>query len=251
MVGEQIKFNLISIMRDCSITKKLRIVPGTMVDYKKLAHFHYRGNTLAAYFRIFALKHAGQTVGVIVYTMPSPNLELRNVATDGIFAGFDRKTQLSLINKNIRCVGRVVIEPRFRGLGLAARLVKETLFRVNVPIVEALAVMGRVNSFFARAGMSKQAANVSARCVQLIEAFGIVGIEQQELVDSEKLTRRIGRLPGKKAEFIELQIRCFLQCYGKKRNMSPGIERMEFVLGRLSERPVYYIWFNPEMELIS
>jgi predicted GNAT family N-acyltransferase len=238
-------------MRDCSVTKKLKIVPGTMSDYKKLAHFHYRGNTLSAYFRIFALKHAGQTVGVIVYTMPSPNLELRNIAMGGLFAGFDKITQMSLINRNIRCIGRVVIEPRFRGLGLAARLVKETLVRVNVPIVEALAVMGRVNSFFAGAGMSKLAAAVSARCVQLIEAFGIIGIEQQELLDSAKLLRKIGQLPGEKAEFIEMQIRCFLQCYGKKRDMSPGIERMEFVLGRLSERPVYYIWFNPEMELIS
>ena len=67
-------------------------------------------------------------VGVIVYIMPAPSLELRNVATGGVFGGLgDRGMQLQMVNENIRCVGRVIIEPRYRGLGLSSWLVKETM----------------------------------------------------------------------------------------------------------------------------
>jgi hypothetical protein len=60
--------------------------------------------------------------------------------------------------------------------------------------------------------------------------------------------RKINGLKQDKAEFIRLQIKNFLQSYGKRRNMSPGAERTRFVLSKLTERPVYYIWFNPKRD---
>jgi predicted GNAT family N-acyltransferase len=236
-------------MRKCSVTKKLQIVRGSLDDYGKLERYHYRSNRLTAYAALFAMRLANETVGVIVYTMPSPGLELRNVAVGNIFTGLDRQTQLALINRNIRCIGRVIIEPRFRGLGLASRLVRQTMPQMNVPIVEALAVMGLVNPFFEKAGMTAYRAPMPARCVQLIEAFSIVGVEKNMLIDPQKVQRKIDRLKQDKAEFIELQIKHFLQSYGKRRNMSAGQERTEFVLSKLTERPLYYIWFNRNLEL--
>lgn len=124
-------------MRICSVCKKLRIVPGDTSDYQVLAHYHYRDNQLGPFTKIFALKTADRrAVGVIVYAMPAPALELRNVATDNMFTGFDRNTQLALVNKNIRCISRVIIEPRFRGLGLASRLARETMPLLQMPIIE-------------------------------------------------------------------------------------------------------------------
>ena len=96
---------------------------------------------------------------------------MRNTATGKVFAGFDRTTRLKLINKNIRTISRVIIEPRFRSLGLAARLVKETMPLMNVPFVEGLAVMGRVNPFFEKAGMTRFDAPPSPGCARLIEAL--------------------------------------------------------------------------------
>ncbi len=242
-------------MRSCSVTKKLRIVPGGIDDYKELSHYHYRNSRLGPFTAIFALKPTkslGSSIGtnvagVIVYTMPSPGLELRNIATGNVFVGFDRATHLAIVNKNIRCIGRVIVEPRFRGLGLASRLVRETMPKMNVAIIEAMAVMGLVNPFFKRAGMSEYAAGMPARCVQLIEAFSLVGVEKDMLIDPQKVQERLEQLQEKEAEFIELQIKNFLACYGKSRNLSAGLERTRFVLGKLTFRPVYYIWFNPKM----
>jgi len=244
-------------MRSCSICKKLHIVRACLDDYKKLAHYHYRDSELGPYAAIFALKgapNAGlgrQTVGVIVYAMPAPAVELRNVATGDLFAGFNRATQLALLNKNVRCISRVIIEPRFRALGLASRLVRETMPRINVPIVEAMAVMGLVNPFFEKAGMKAYKAKMPARCVQLVEALNMVGVEKQELIDPQKVQRKLDRLREPAAEFIELEIKRFLQSYGKHRNSRAGPERTRYILSKLTLRPVYYIWFNPKLELLT
>ncbi len=230
----------------------MSIVPGDIGDYKALAHYHYRDEKLGPFTAIYALK--GSTVtgrmpaGVIVYTMPSPCIELRSVATGNMFVGFDRSTQLALVNKFIRCIGRVVIEPRFRGLGLAARLVRETMPMMNVPIIESLAVMGHVNPFFEKAGMKVYTSKLPARCVQLIEALSLVGIDKEQLFDPYVVQQNLEQLRWPKADFIEKQTKLFLQSYGRHRGMQPGIERTRFVLKHLTERPVYYIWFNEEIK---
>jgi predicted GNAT family acetyltransferase len=58
-----------------------------------------------------------------------------------------------LINDEIARISRVVIHPKFRGIGLGEFLVKETLPKVEAKVVEVLAVMARYNPFFERAGM--------------------------------------------------------------------------------------------------
>jgi GNAT superfamily N-acetyltransferase len=233
-------------MSQCSVCKKLKIIPGDIKDYRDLAQYHYRDTRLGPFCAVFALKgDSDRTVGVIVYTMPTPALELRNIATGGQFTGFDWSTQLALVNKNIRCIGRVIIEPRYRGLGLASKLVRDTMPQMQVPIIEALAVMGLVNPFFEKAGMKAYVAKLPARCVQLIEAFNLVGIENSELLNPAVVHQKLQNLHWPKADFIERQIQQFLQSYGARRNMQSSLERVRFVLSHLTERPVYYIWFNP------
>lgn len=239
------------LMKNCSVTKRIRIVAGNIEDYRKLACYHYRDSSLIAYVAIFAMRFGDETVGVVTYRMPSLGCELRNVATDNLFASFDRMTQLALINKNIRCISRVIIEPRFRGLGLASRLVRKTMPKIGVPIIEGMAVMGLINPFLERAGMTAYTAEMPARCVQLIEALNVVGIEKGELVDPQEVQQKLDKLRRGEAEFIEVEIKAFLQSYGKRRDMSAGLERTRFVLSKLTFRPIYYVWFNPELQLIT
>lgn len=243
-------------MKTCSAVKGLRIIRGGIEDYKRLARYHYRGGSPGAYTSIFTIRPSrimgaqlgDEPVGVIVYGLPSAGSELRNIATGKIFSGFDNRTRLGLINKNIRCIRRVVIEPRFRGLGLASRLVRETMPEAGVPIVEAMAVMGLVNPFFEKAGMKSYRANLPERCVRLVEALSLVGIEEDELIDAEKVQGKLDNLKRNEAGFIEEEIGRFLQSYGKRRNR-PGLERTRFLLSKLTDRPVYYIWLNKNLEL--
>lgn len=244
-------------MRGCSVTKELEVVSGGVEDYERLARYHYRERKIGPFARIFALRSKGhlarrsgvKTVGVIVYRMPSMGCELRNAATSGVFAGFDRVTGLLLVNKNVRCISRVIIEPRFRGIGLASRLVRETLAETGVAIVEAIAEMGAVNPFFEKAGMKAYTGKLPARCARMQEALSVVGIEKEQFSDTARVQRKLERLEGDEAGFIECEIKNFLEHYGKRRFMPAGRERTAFILSKLSRRAVYYIWFNPEIRL--
>ena len=235
-------------MSDCTVCENLHIVPGCLDDYRRLARYHYLGGRTGPASAIFVLSGAGGKTpfGVIVYSNAPAVLELRNIATGHVFAGLDRSTQLELINTNIRRVNRLVIEPRFRGLGLASRLVRETMPLVNVPIVEALAVMGWINPFFERAGMKAYKAKPSAAGVQFVEALSIIGIEQAELIDPELVQHKFEKLGDSQARFIEHQIRHFIKSHGRRRDMLPGLERTRYILTKLTARAVYYIWFNRE-----
>jgi len=241
--------------RRCTITRDLRIVPAGLEAYRKLARFHYRDSRLGPFKAIYALEDTHplrrwllEVVGVIVYSMPAPCLELRNIATNNYFTGLGgRAGQLQIINENIRCISRVIIEPRYRGLGLASRLVRETMPKLGVPIIEAMAVMGAVNPFFERAGMKAYSAKTPARCVQMTEAFSLIGIEGPMLLDAEAAEKKLKKLSRRQANFFERQAKLFLQSYGKRKLMPPGPERSGFILSKLTYRPVYYIWFNPDL----
>jgi hypothetical protein len=242
-------------MNSCTVTKTLQIVHGTRADYESLSHYHYREHRLGPRAAIFAMKGKFrtatklETVGVIVYAMPTAGAQMRNTATGGVFAGLDGTTRLKLINKNIRTISRVIIEPRFRSLGLAARLVSETMPLMNVPFVEGLAVMGRVNPFLEKAGMTRFDAPPSAGCTRLIGAFGTIGVDEQDLIDPQSVQQKLDKLKWPAADFIEREIILFLQCYGQRRLMPTGINRAKFILSKLTDRPIYYLWKNPNLEL--
>jgi len=243
-------------MHTCSLHEQLEIVAGDIRDYDRLAAHHYREGRPAVVSAVFAVRPrrplgslGRKLAGVIVYAMPSPRLELRGVATDHCFAGLDRQTELALLNRNVRCIGRVVIEPQFRGIGLASRLVRETMPLVNVPIVEALGVMPLVNPFLEKAGMRALPPRVPVEHVALLEALSAVGIEEDALVDPDEVQRKLDRLTGPAADFLETRVQRFLKSHGNRRMMPPGRERTRYILGKLAHRPVYYIWFNPALEV--
>jgi GNAT superfamily N-acetyltransferase len=236
----------------CSIHKELQVVPGDMSDYKSLAAYHYRDSRPVAVKAVYVLRpqrvgglFGRRPAGVIVYTMPNPRLALRAIATGGIFRGLDRRTELEWLNRHVRCIARVIIEPRFRGIGLAVRLVRETMPRLNVSIIEALAIMPRVNPFLERAGMKCFPPQVRMEQVELLAALRTAGVEEDLLVDPDAVQQRLDRLRPDAAALIEARIQRFLKSHGRRRTMPSGIERTRYLLGALTHRPAYYIWFNP------
>lgn len=243
-------------MSICSLHSKLEIVEGDMADYRALAAYHYREEKPVAVQAVFTLRPKtsrgmlGSTpAGVVVYCAPNPRVELRTVATNGAFAELDKQTQLALINRNIRCIARLIIEPRFRGVGLATRLVRETMPRMEVPIIEALGVMPQVNPFLERAGMQVFAPRTPLAHVQLVEAFSAVGVEADQLIDPEAVQEKIDALGWPAIDFLETRIAQFMKSHGTRRAMLPGLERTRYILNKLTQRPTYYIWFHPDLEV--
>ena len=90
----------------------------------------------------------------IVYSRSYLNLKPRNMVFGKRYIFTPGVLHIAnLINEEIARINRVVIHPKFRGIGLGAFRVKETMAKVDAKVIEALAVMTRYNPFFEKTGM--------------------------------------------------------------------------------------------------
>jgi GNAT superfamily N-acetyltransferase len=235
----------------CSVMDRLIIDRASKAAYEQLAQWHYRSEKLGPYTAIFGARdpRSNAWAAVIVYAMPQIGSAVRAKAMAAISRSESRPVILESIaerikwlNANVRCISRVVVDPRYRGMGLAVRLVRETLPLAGVHVVEALAAMGNINPFFEKAGMTRFGTSVSPASVRLEKALRLVGIPESILIDPRAVHERIDCLPGELKLFIEAEMQLFLKPFVKRRNMEHSLERTRFVLSRLATKPVYYIW---------
>ena len=72
------------------------------------------------------------------------------------------------LNRQLSTINRVVIHPKYRTIGLGAKLIRETLPKVGTPYVELIAVMAKYSPFSEKAGMRKVAEQQSVDTVSKI-----------------------------------------------------------------------------------
>ncbi|MEO0512924.1 MAG: hypothetical protein AAF108_08520 [Planctomycetota bacterium] len=125
--------------------------------YDAFRRFHYLGSGPAVAARVLGAWVDGEPAGVLVTSRPVLNGRWRAVAWPGVFDGPDKRVNAQRVNALLRTIARVVIDPRYRGLGLAAQLVRAYLRRPETIYTEALAAMGQASPFFERGGMTRLA----------------------------------------------------------------------------------------------
>jgi len=74
------------------------------------------------------------------------------------------------INQQLSTINRIVIHPKYRTVGLGAKLIRESLPLVGTDFVELIAVMAKYSPFAEKAGMK--------RIVQQTEVKSVVKISQ-------------------------------------------------------------------------
>jgi len=164
--------------KECSLTREMRIEEGTTEDWRRLAGFHYRSHKIAGPRKIFSLKRGDELCGVIVYCYPPPTAFGRRCVLP--------KMSMRELNEKLSVISRVVVHPKYRTIGLGAKLVRETLAKAGTPYVEMPAVMAKYNPFAEKAGMRKIAEQPPPK-----EALAITEILRQlgfniQLLGSEK-----------------------------------------------------------------
>ncbi len=237
----------ISIFDDCCISQ------ASASDIQSLAQYHYRKLPNQPYVKAWKIVRNSledqSPIGIITYSMPVLNSRGRRQAADGFFSGNDQKTRLCRLNKHVRRISRVIIDPRYRGLGLASRLVAETMPKLDVAMIETTAVMGRLSGFFERAGMRRFDLPPRPQALALARGLEAAGIDRDLWIDAAAVQERIVSLPAELNSFIEKHIHQFLGAYGRRRNMPAGTERTQFALCRLNARPAYFAWLNPKKKI--
>jgi len=156
----------------------IRFAPGSRADYAHLAHHHYKAGPPATIARtpegtpcIYAARDPDDRLaGVLVVSMPTLNSSWRKLAWPGVYNTGDKRRDALEINRSLRCLSRVIVDPRFRGLGVARRLVQHYLRHALTQRTEAIAAMGHICPFFEAAGMTAYSLPPSLRDARLHDA---------------------------------------------------------------------------------
>jgi len=172
------------------VEPKIRIEAGTMDDYALLAHLHYRSGKPATHTRVLramrSLNDQGEMLaGVLVVSMPTLNGAWRDRPWPRFFSGGDKADNATAINTHLRCISRVVVESRSRGLGIASGLVRAYLDHPDTVATEAIAAMGSVCPFFERAGMVSYELLPAKPELRLFDALDAAGVSITDLIRSE------------------------------------------------------------------
>lgn len=242
----------------------LRIEAGSMRDYRALAEHHYRCGSPYAPTAIYAMRHdapdaaarftgaAARPVlaGVLVMTRAQLGCSLREHATGGRYARLRRSEAADLLNAEVRTIARVVLDPRYRGLGLAVRLVKHALAHADTPYVEALAVMGRVNPFFERAGMVRYEAPPRPADGRLLDAMAEVNWPRTLLASPSLFAQRLGDLEPAQRAWMESELRRWNRSaafMARGKAQAAGLDdALRLARDRLLSRCVYYLHHDPQ-----
>ena len=240
--------------KECALMKEMQIAEGTTEDWRKLAVFHYRSHKIAAPRKIFSLKRGDELCGVIVYCYPPPTAFGRGLVLP--------KMSMRELNEKLSIISRVVVHPKYRTIGLGAKLVKETLPLAGTPHVEMPAVMAKYNPFAEKAGMRKIAEQPPPKeAVKIAETLNKLGFNIH-LLGSEKYV--LTKLQTLNAESIAKIREAFIkhphmrfmkyffphQLFGKRQAYQKEIKKASFerlahlikVCGFLMQTKVYLFW---------
>jgi len=160
------------------------IEPGSIEDYRSLARHHYRAGAPAACVLALRARRVddGAVIGSLLVSMPTLNAPWRQQAWPGEFPP-GKRPQARAVNARLRTISRVVIDPRFRGLGMASALARHYLAAPLTPLTEAIAAMGRWCPFFERAGMRAIEPPPTRRDTALARAIARTGLDPLDLLE--------------------------------------------------------------------
>ena len=237
--------------------KHVRIEEGSIKDYEALKDLHYRKGRIIPKF-IFKAMVNDELAGVIVYGPAHLSLKARNIVLPHYKQIKDRRKRARAINDDILRIWRVIVKPKFRGSGLAVKLVKDTLSIVNYPYIETLAVMANYSNFFEKAGMMKIDPrlynNLDKPYLKALDRLRAIGFDTSLLISKRYCKDMLRSLPKDRFEEVkEIAIKYF---YAEKfkhprtlKELKEGdIDAIADALANVRIPYVYLIWKNPRFK---
>lgn len=232
----------------------LETVPGTLDDYLKLAEYHYRTEAVAPVTNIYKIRARKPAcdafpdpLAVIVYRMPIPCLRARDKATNGYFRqATTRSERLKSVNRNVRYIARLVTDPRFRRLGIATKLLNETLPLQTAPIVETLTPIDWTNKIFQKAGFKLHHIEAPVWYGRFTQFLASIGLTDWNVLLPSTLQKRLDSLQNTEKLAAKKNIRAFIKHFRHRKDMPPGLERCRFLLSKIPFPEAYLIWYNPQ-----
>jgi GNAT superfamily N-acetyltransferase len=103
--------------------------------------------------KIFLLWHREEPIGICAFAAPAASLSLRSKYFG--LAGARSGLAMQAMNRQLWLLSRVVLQPTWRGAGVAVGFVNRACELCPVPWIETLSAMGQINPFFEQAGFQR------------------------------------------------------------------------------------------------
>jgi hypothetical protein len=171
------------------------------------------------------------------------------------------------LNLNLSTISRIVIHPKYRSIGLGAKLIRETLPKVGTPCVEMIAVMAKYNPFAEKAGMKKvleqKPSEKALRTADMLSTLGFdlkfLGSQKHVLDKLQSLS--LEQLGALRETFIKNDHPRFRREFAANRHMPFGtakayregvrdanterVARLIKITGMLLQTKIYLFWEKP------
>ncbi len=155
-----------------------------------------------------------QDMATIVYSYPPPACYGRRLVLP--------RMTIKELNEKLCIINRIVVHPKYRTIGLGAKLIRETLPLAGTAYVEMIAVMAKYNPFAEKAGMQKISPQQSVDSVSGIsEVLSELGFDLQ-LLGSERYVKNKLKLTPDQLSLVK---KAFIK------NKHPRFKK-EFTIGR-------------------
>ena len=182
-------------LNDIPVRQRFLLKAGTRSHYLELASVHYRDAHPAVIDRVIravTMHPPHDTVGVVVIAYPTLACAARNHALPGRFdLHNDRSRNARRVNAHMRTISRLIVDPRYRGLGLGSTLVQAAVEQSSTRFTEAIASMARLHPVFQRAGMTPREARPTRDDQRLTQQLSDINILPSELCEPEQLITRL------------------------------------------------------------
>ncbi|MBW3542540.1 MAG: hypothetical protein KY476_19940 [Planctomycetes bacterium] len=162
-----------------SLARRMFLTTGSKRDWPHFSRWHYRGHHLGAvrFVTLLWLCHPpssilhpqsptpedeqqptairpdpqpARAIGICVFTAPPLSLRQRNRFFG--LSGRWSSAGIAALNRQLVMLSRVVLDPTFRGAGIAADFIRASCRACPWPWIETQAEMGRLSPFFEKAG---------------------------------------------------------------------------------------------------
>ena len=139
--------------RPVSFHGRLEITEGAASDWPHFARWHYRGHGLGPVRRVYVLFHREDPIGICIFGFGPLVSSVRN-RLFGIPGKLARKAA-DKINRNFASVARLVLDPRYRGAGIAAAFLRRCCRLTPWPWIELVSQMADLVPFCEAAGFRR------------------------------------------------------------------------------------------------
>ncbi|MBK8207869.1 MAG: hypothetical protein IPK87_13925 [Planctomycetes bacterium] len=237
-----------------SLADEIEIVPGTARDWQRFAHWHYLGaGRPGPVCAVWRARVRGHDAGIVMFGYPHLLLSARKHALPArLHVSALRGEGPAALNREVRLLQRVVVDPRLRGLGIATRLIAHGLRELDVPYVECIAQMGAFSDFLLHAGFERVCTLEVPHAAQLLQRFcerrDIPTHRLHEPVFREAL---LAKLPAPDSRALQRHLDHLARSrvntgHGSSRGArSASQQALNAALARLGAQPDYYLWKRP------